>query len=281
MAPYPRRLRAFRLEKLGEIEDINREASRLQSDERLCLDRISAFMQEHEAILQFGPLICVIGVELATVLRDKAELASLQVDEAACMARLQEYAGSIQGEPLWRSSSDETLSKLSADTIDTLNALVETVSELDALKSGMSKLYDEISQVTPQPLKPDIGFWIGLTSLPAALCIWLIAGHSPFGLGIAVVLALRGCASVFLGLRRFQGVYRDNKRRKARYYAISKEVSKMQSRIDGCEKTVNSRVEDLPHGLQAIVRTSLKNAGDFSMGPDDSGEGTDDAGAEE
>lgn len=269
---------AFRLEKLGEIEDINREASRLQSDERLCLDRISAFMQEHEAILQFGPLICVIGVELATVLRDKAELASLQVDEAACMARLQEYAGSIQGEPLWRSSSDEALSKLSADTIDTLNALVETVSELDALKSGMSKLYDEISQVTPQPLKPDIGFWIGLTSLPAALCIWLIAGHSPFGLGIAVVLALRGCASVFLGLRRFQGVYRDNKRRKARYYAISKEVSKMQSRIDGYEKTVNSRVEDLPHGLQAIVKTLLKNAGDFSMGPDDSGEGTDDAG---
>jgi hypothetical protein len=268
----------FRLEKLGEIEDINREASRLQSDERLCLDRISAFMQEHEAILQLGPLICVIGVELATVLRDKAELASLQVDEAACMARLQEYAGSIQGEPLWRSSSDETLSKLSADTIDTLNASVETVSELDALKSGMSKLHDEISQVTPQPLKPDSGVWKGLASLPAALCIWLIAGHSPFGLGIAVVLALGGCASVFLGLRRFQGVYRDNKRRKARYYAISKEVSKMQSRIDGCEKTVNSRVEDLPHGLQAIVRTSLKNAGDFSMGPDDSGEGTDDAG---
>ncbi len=272
----PEDYEAFRLEKLGEIEDINRETSRLQSDERLYLDRISAFTAEHEAILQLGPLICVIGVELATILRDKSELASLQADEAACIARLQEYAGNIQRETFWRSSSDEALLRLSADTVDTLNALTETVGELDALKSRISKLHDEISQITPQSLKPDISLWIGLASLLASLCMWLIAGHSPFGLGIAIVLALAGCSSVVSTVRKSQHVYRDNKRRKARHDAISEEAYEIQLKIADYEKSVSSSVEDLPCELQAIVKTLLKNARDFSVGPDDSGEGTDD-----
>ncbi len=39
-------------------------------------------------------------------------------------------------ETFWRSSSDEALLRLSADTVDTLNALTETVGELDALKAA-------------------------------------------------------------------------------------------------------------------------------------------------
>ncbi len=274
----PEDYETFRLEKLNEIEDITNEISSLQSDERLCLDRISAFTREHEAILQLGQLVCVISVELPAVLRDKAELASLQADEAACMAKLEEYAGSIQGEALWRSSSDEALTRLSADTVDTLNALVETASRLDALKSRLSQLYDEADQFVPQPIKPGTSFWIGSASLPAALCMWLITGHSPLGLGIAIALALSGCLSIILSLQRFQEAYRDNKRRKARYDAISKEVCKTQSKIADFETAVSSVMEELPHEPQVIMKAILSKTGGFGGGTDDSSGSTDDAG---
>ncbi len=274
----PEDYETFRLDKLNEIDDINREIATLQSDGRLCLNRLSAFTPEDEAILQLGPLICVISVELATILRDKAELASLQVDEAACMAKLEKYAGSIQGEALWRSSSDEALTRLSLDTVDTLNALVETASELDALKSRLSQLYDEADQFVPQPIKPGTSFWIGSASLLAALCMWLITGHSPLGLGIAIALALSGCVSIILSLQRFQEVYRDNKRRKARYDAISKEVSKTQSKIADYEKAVSLIMEELPHEPQVIIKTILSKTGGFGAETVDSSGGTDDAG---
>ncbi len=273
----PEDYETFRLDKLNEIEDINNEISSLQSDERLCLDRISAFTREHEAVLQLGQLVCVISVELPAVLRDKAELASLQADEAACMAKLEEYAGSIQGEALWLSSSDEALTRLSADTVDTLNALVETASRLDALKSRLSQLYDEADQFVPQPIKPGTSFWIGSASLPAALCMWLITGHSPLGLGIAIALALSGCLSIILSLQRFQEAYRDNKRRKARYDAISKEVSKTQSKIADFETAVSSIMEELPHEPQVIMKAILSKTGGFGGGTVDSSGRTDDA----
>ena len=274
----PEDYETFRLDKLNDIDDINREIATLQSDGRLCLNRISAFTPEDKAILQLGPLICVISVELATVLRAKAELASLQVDEAACMAKLEEHAGSIQGEALWRSSSDEALTRLSIDTVDTLNALVETASELDALKSRLSQLYDEADQFVPQPIKPGTSFWIGSASLLAALCMWLITRHSPLGLGIAIALALSGCISIILSLQRFQEVYRDNKRRKARYDAISKETSEIQSKIAGYEKAVSLIMEELPHEPQVIIKMILSKTGGFGAETVDSSGGTDDAG---
>ncbi len=271
----PENYEDFRADKLNEIEDINREISGLQSEARLCQDLISAFTPEDEAFLELGSSINTLGEELATVLRDKAELVSVRAEEAAYVAQLDEYTDS------------EALSGLPLDTMDTWDSLVETASNIDVLQSRLSELHNEASQVVPQPAKPGISFWIGSAFLLTALFTWVIMGHSPLGLGIAIAFTLGGCIFMLSGAHRLWQVYRDNKHREARSEAISKEVSEIQSKIADYEKAVSLIIEDLPHDLQAITETIIAKtdgfsarADDFNGGTDDSNVGADDACAE-
>ena len=270
----PENYEEFRANRLNEIEDINREIRGLQSEARLCQDLISAFTPEDEAFLELGSSINTLGEELATVLRDKAELVSVRTEEAAYKAKLDEYIDS------------EALSGLPLDTMDTWDSLVETVSNIDVLQSRLSELHNEASQVVPRPAKPGISFWIGSAFLLTALCIWVITGHSPLGFGIAIAFALGGCVFILSGGYRLWHVYRDNKHREARSEAISKEASEIQSKIADYEKAVSSIIEDLPPELQVITETIISKtnsvsarASDFSGGTDDSNVGADNAGA--
>lgn len=246
----PEDYQSYRSAQMGEAERIQDAIDGLREEGELCLEEIREFSCEHETLLELGSSIEKCREDLAAVLRDKAELALVETEGAAYMARLEEAAGDIW-EGAWADCYGEALLGLPWDS------LVEIARRIDALQGRRTELLEEARLHASSPVQLGPVFWVGATLVPAGLGVSLIVGYHLAG----SLLASAGCIGMGAGCYRLWRGHHAERLRKACHEAISKALCGTEAELAKHEREIRRMLGGLPLELGAFAERTKWSEG--------------------